>query len=130
MMPDPELEKGIGLGRNEGGNFVLSAIEIDASPDEASSRQRVKLARADADFSQKEFPAASLANTPPTPGWAIGGSPRGVTRRAMAAFAEPIPGGLGAIMTVRLHFQSEHAKHVAAHFRVSVTTVTNPTIKD
>jgi serine/threonine protein kinase len=130
MMPHETLVGGLGLSRHEAGNFVLSAIEVEAAPDDISPRTPVKIARAAADFSQADFPIESLLKTPPGPGWAVGGMQPGQTRKAMFVFAQPIPGGLGAVMTVRLHFQSPNAKHVPGHFRLSVTTSPNPAVKD
>src|SRR5262249_54546988 len=43
MLVHPEQDQGSALGRNPGGNFVMTAIEVEASSPDSASRGLVKL---------------------------------------------------------------------------------------
>jgi hypothetical protein len=62
-------------------------------------------------------------------GWGVSGHEvNGVPRFAVFTFAQPIGGGPGTTLTVRLRFDSRHAEHTLSQFRLSLTTVDEPAL--
>ena len=112
-----------GPGRTPHGNFVLS--EITASivvRDVPGESQRLKFARATADFSQESFPAANaIDGNDKTGGWAIHGPGEwNVNRSAVFVLAQPaVFEGKVARWTIRLE-QQHGVKHTLGKFRISL----------
>jgi serine/threonine protein kinase len=126
-LPDPSFPNNT-LSR--AGNFVLTGVEVLV----ASGRgfRPVKIVTAVADHSQDGFPITSLLTTPPGSGWAVMGAPPNLppSRRAVFTFAEPIPGGPGTVLEVRLKQQSPYAQHNIGRFRLSLTDAEKPELKN
>ncbi len=72
VMPDPALAQG-GFGRRGNGNIVVSKIEVEIEPAEGGDPIPVKLARAEADYEQRNWPAAAVLAGRAGKGWAIDG---------------------------------------------------------
>ena len=118
---------GQGLSRGNG-NFVLTGFEVDVQMPNDKKPKRVKLRNAVADFSQQGFPVDSLLKDKGE-GWAVeGNAKRGENRQAMFTFAEPMPGGAGTVLTVRLKHDSIHAQHNIGCFRLALTIDDKPTL--
>src|SRR4029077_12271070 len=64
VLPDKALASG-GPGRSVNGNIVLTDVRLQAAGKD------VKLGKASADFSQKDFPVANAIDDNPSTGWAI-----------------------------------------------------------
>jgi len=112
-----------GPGRTPHGNFVLSEISVSVAPKDAPDKaQSVKLLRATADFSQKEFDIAGAFDGKPETGWAIdpGDSKTAIKERTATFFFEkPVAFEKGARFTVKLE-QNYGSKHVIGKLRLSL----------
>lgn len=115
---------GKGLSRGNG-NYVLTGFEIDVQTANDSKPKRVKLSAAVADFSQAGFPVESLLKDKGE-GWAVDGNAKKENRQAVFTFAEPIAGGAGTVLTVRLKHNSIYPQHNIGCFRLALTTAEKP----
>lgn len=118
---------GLGPGRSDKGNFVLSEA-IATLPVQGEEKPRdVKFARADADAVNTGFEAEKAIDGDPKTGWAIDG--HGVDKLAPHAlslwFAEPLELASPARLTLRLD-QQYGRNHTIARFRVSTIAETIP----
>lgn len=103
------IDGAIGPGRTPHGNFVLSEITITAkSPDQAAAMP-IKLARAEADFSQVMFGVAGAIDGKPETGWAVDGQGR-KDHQATFYFEKPFAAAKGTEWTIELaqNFGSQH----------------------
>jgi len=115
---DPKTGK---VGRGDNGNFVLTAVEVEAAPLGAPERARpVVLVAAAADHAQPDFGASKVIDADAGSGWA--------TVDAMAephelVLAPEAPFGFagGTLVRLRLHYESVHARHALARVRVSAS---------
>jgi hypothetical protein len=118
---------GQGLSRGNG-NFVLTGFEVEAQTPNDKKPRRVKLRGAVADFSQQGFPVDSLLKDKGE-GWAVEGhAKKDESRQAVFLFAEPMPGGAGTVLTVRLKHDSIYPQHNIGCFRLALTTDDKPTL--
>lgn len=115
---------GQGLSRGNG-NFVLTGVEIEAQGGNATAPQRMRLSAAAADHSQAGHPVESLLKDN-GPGWAVEGHVKKENRQAVFTFAEPIAGGAGTVITVRLKHESPFPQHAIGCFRMALTTADKP----
>ena len=90
-LADPSTVNG-GTGRGSNGNFVLSEFEVDvASPDKPGEFEKVVLARAEADYSQKNYHVAlAIDGKVDRTGWAVDGNSKVENRSAMFVFRQPV----------------------------------------
>ena len=127
-LTDSTLPK-LGPGRADDGNFVVSELELYWAPvSDPENRTKVKLQKAQADYSQGNYGVASAidgrvrgANN----GWAI--SPKmGESHQAIFEIAEPFGAGDPILLTVRLRQEFQSGKHSLGRFRLSVATDKQP----
>ena len=71
LLADPSLSGGGGFGRNHNGNVVVSRVEVEIDPPGDAPALPVALGRAEADYEQAGWPAASVLGS--GQGWAIDG---------------------------------------------------------
>ncbi len=113
----PELPNR-GPGRGATGNFVLTEIEVYAESDGASTP--ITISDAVSDFEQTGFSIDGTFDGEGTTGWAIEGGV-GRTQLARFTFAEPLAGGPGTRLRVRL--RHEYGSSLAlGHFRLSYSS--------
>lgn len=110
------------------GNFVLTKFEVDAASLGGKEAKPVKLAAAEADFSQEGFPVANLVDAKSNLGWAVNGHAKPENRMTVFTFAEPIPGGPATKIVVRLKHESQYAGHNIGRFRLALTTAAKPSL--
>jgi hypothetical protein len=72
VLPDARLAGG-GFGRADNGNIVVTAVEVTLKPSGDGTSQPVDLVRAEADYEQRDWPAAAALGRIPGKGWAIDG---------------------------------------------------------
>ena len=125
-LTDPSLAKK-SLSRANG-NFVLTGIEL-ALVNAAGESNPVKIATAEADYSQQGHPIAQAIDGDPQTGWAVDGHTKAESRAASFALAEPVAGGEGIRLVVKLHHQSQFAQHSIGKFRLSITDSDHPNVK-
>jgi hypothetical protein len=118
---DPSLPEQ-SLGRAPNGNFVLSRVEATLTIPGNDKPLSLTFARAEADFSQKDWSIAGVIDGKSSKGWAVDGPTRKENRKAMFLLKDPIPVGKGSTLTVRL-IQDALAKHSIGRFRLSTTSV-------
>jgi mono/diheme cytochrome c family protein/uncharacterized membrane protein len=110
-----------GPGRAKNGNFVLSQFKVEvADVDEESTAKpvRVKIDRAEAEYSQPDFTVEKCIDDSIDKGWAVGGRPGG-NQNVAATFYTPdkLSGRKKLIITLD---QRWGEKHVLGKFRLSV----------
>lgn len=109
-----------GLSRASG-NFILTTFEVEANG------APVPVASAVADFEQENWPVAGALDDNPATGWEVAGHERrGEDHAAVFRFAEPVPGGEGTVITVRMKHESAHAQHSVDCFTLAFTTMAQP----
>lgn len=112
-----------GTGRGDNGNFVLSEIEVEAleAGAEDADWKPVALAAARADFSQGNLTidTAIDGKVDPEDGWAVSGHTIKAPRWAVVQLASPLQFDGGIQLRIRLRFESKHAGHTMALFRLS-----------
>ncbi|MCC6793724.1 MAG: DUF1553 domain-containing protein [Candidatus Hydrogenedentes bacterium] len=106
------------------GNIILSGFDValTSAPD-----QVIPIASAQADYEQPNYPIAAALDADPKTGWAVSGHEvKGINHFALFTFAQPIAGGPGTKLIVRLKQESEFPNHTILKFRLSATTVATP----
>jgi hypothetical protein len=114
-----------GLGRGNG-NFVLTGFEVKKIRDGVTNK--VTIDKASADYEQKDQPIAAAIDGSPETGWAVDGHVTAKIRQALFTFVKPITGGTNTTLTVSLKHQSIYGQHAIGHFRLSLTSETNPSL--
>jgi len=117
-----------GPGRAKNGNFVLSEVEVLATPaaaDNSSAKPtRVAISKAIADHSQVGFSVTNAVDNNQKTGWAINvekGS-LNVDREATFILGSPISGGKITRLTIKLHQNHGDAGYLLGRFRLSAGT--------
>jgi mono/diheme cytochrome c family protein/uncharacterized membrane protein len=120
VLTDPSLPQN-GPGRALNGNFVLSQfkveqVDINADGDETGPRSRIKIDRAEADYSQPQFEVAKSIDEFFTNGWAVGMGGDNKPHAAMFFTPDKLAGNKKLIVTLRQEFKN----HNLGRFRLSV----------
>jgi WD40 repeat protein len=131
VLPDARLPQK-GPGRAADGNFVLNELEVAVAPKtNATDAKPVKLANAQADFSQEGFDVRETIDgnvRNGNNGWAV--SPAtGIVHWATFETAEPIGGPGGLALRFKLHHrfrQERDGSWTLGRFRLSVTRSPKP----
>ena len=116
-----------GLARGNG-NFVLTGFEVEATKPGDTAPQKIKIAKAVADFEQKDQPIAAAIDDKPETGWAVDGHNQSKNRQAVFTLAEPLSLGTNTSLILRLKHESIHGQHNIGHFRLSLTSEPNPSL--
>jgi hypothetical protein len=116
-----------GLSRDNG-NFVLTGFEVEVSTRAKPQLQPVKIHAARADYEQDRFPIVHALDDDPNTGWAVDGHFKPANHAAVFVFAQPIAGGEGTTLTIRLKHESIYARHNIGRFRLSLTSVERPAL--
>jgi len=122
VLPDASLAAQ-SFGRRGNGNIVLGGFEAKWTDAAHPKPQRVKFARAVADYSQPDWPIAAAIGNNPGVGWALDGNDpaKRLDRHAVFIPDKPIDLGPGGTLTVRVR-QETLENHVIGRFRLSVTS--------
>lgn len=120
VLTDPEFVKG-GVTREGNGNIVLTRAQV------FHKNKEQKLAKAEADFEQKGYPASHALTNNGSQGWAIGGNTRAPEERVLLLHLQkPITVKAGDEIQVRLQHQSPHAHHTIGKMRFSLVAQAIP----
>jgi mono/diheme cytochrome c family protein len=134
VIPDPSLPHG-GPGRDPDGNFFLSDFEVDAAPvSNPQAVEHVVWKQAEANESQEGYDIKNLARKekkdekPALRGWAIDAKPskQPLVRQAVLIPEKPFGFPGGALLTIRMKHQMRHSSRNIGHFRLSITSSTDP----
>mgnify|MGYP006274920911 CR=1 FL=1 len=120
LLADPSLSGGGGFGRNHNGNVVVNRIEAEIDPPDDAAPRPVTFLRAEADYEQAGWPAASVLGS--GQGWAIDGHlPEKREPRRIALFpaaAEAVTEGSRIVLRIR---QEVIQGHAFGRFRLAFT---------
>ncbi len=108
------------------GNFLLTQVNLDASPDGVKPLHPVEVLDASADFEEKGRAAALTLDGKTDTGWAVGGgvgSPHAIVFR----LGEPLEVGPGGRLVLTLQQMYIHQTTIG-RFRVSTTTDPDPPV--
>ncbi len=109
-------------GRASNGNFVMTEFEVEAAQTGTPDKKRVvKLAAAQADYSQQDFDVSLAIDGNPGTGWASEGHVRKETCTAWFFPAKPIAFEGGAELVIRMKHDSKFAQHSVGRFQISVS---------
>lgn len=112
---------GGGPGRHTNSNFVLSEFEL-VTATAKDSAQAVKLMRADADYSQKDYEVAkAIDGVEGNSGWAVDGPTRKQPATAMFVAAAPFGNAEETVLTFRLKHTANFGAHSIGRARLAVT---------
>ncbi|WP_425616982.1 PSD1 and planctomycete cytochrome C domain-containing protein [Anatilimnocola sp. NA78] len=109
------------------GNFVLTEVEVEKIAADGKS-QRVKIASADADFSQASHAVAQAIDGNATTGWAGNGHMEAKSRLAAFVLAEPVTLAADERLQVKLIHGSQYPQHNIGRFRLSLTAAEKPSL--
>ncbi|MGY8655165.1 MAG: PSD1 and planctomycete cytochrome C domain-containing protein [Verrucomicrobiia bacterium] len=124
----PSLPKG-GLSRLEGGNFVLTDLEISIRRKGAADSEEIAIADAEATFEQSGLKIKGVFDKDPKTGWGVwNGKKVDGEHAAVFRFAKPIKQAKDAVLTFRLKHDHSAKQHTLGHFRLSVTADSKPTL--
>ncbi|MEI8371112.1 MAG: DUF1553 domain-containing protein, partial [Planctomycetia bacterium] len=120
VLPDPSLAGGGGFGRAGNGNIVVSKIEAEIEPPGDAKVIPVDLKRAEADYEQTGWPAASVLKGENGKGWAIDGQvPDRREPRHLAVFPEkPVAVPENSRVVIRIR-QEAFDGHAIGRFRLA-----------
>jgi cytochrome c553/uncharacterized membrane protein len=123
VIPDESLAAG-GFGRGGNGNIVVSKIEVEIEPSDGGESIPVKLARAEADYAQKDWPATAALEGKKDKGWAIDGNDPALRQpRHLAVFpAAAVAVQENSRLVVRIR-QEAFAGHTIGRFRLALTAL-------
>ncbi len=121
VLPDPSLASG-GFGRSGNGNIVVTKLEVEIEPADGGDGIPVKLVRAEADYEQRNWPAAAVLLGQAKKGWAIDGHlPDKRQPRHLVVFPKrAINVQENSRLVVRIR-QEAFAGHTIGRFRLTIT---------
>jgi hypothetical protein len=111
-----------GPGRASNSNFVLSEFKADARPvGKDKPYTPIKIVRAVADYSQRNWDITSAIDGNHITGWAVDGPTKKENRIAVFTAAAPFGWRTGTELRIRLHHDMGTA-HAIGRFRISLST--------
>jgi hypothetical protein len=124
-LPDKSLTNS-GPGRSYRGNFVLSEFKLEVAPlSQPDEFQPVKIAKAQADFEQQDWPIRYAIDGQRKNGWAI--APQfGKPHVALFELAQDLGSEEGVLVRVTLDQFYESEAHNLGRFRLSTTKAPRP----
>jgi len=117
-----------GLSRSVNGNFVLTAFEILEHRTGMNEPRMLKIASAEADYSQKGYPVANAIDGKNSSGWAIFGRKKMVDTTAMFLLEEPLKADSETSLIIRLRHDSQSQAHTVGRVRLSLSSLQKPTL--
>ncbi len=118
-----------GLARSNSGNFVLT--EVDVFHLGNGKDEPIKIASADATFEQGNLKITNAFDDDSKSGWAVyEGKPFDRDHAALFRFAQPVSFTAESELRIVLHHDSPHVNHNLGRFRLSVTSLPNPKLKE
>lgn len=115
-----------GPGRTKHGNFVLSEIEVTATPlDNSATAQKIPLVNPAASIEQDKYPVTHAIDGDPSTGWAIHNpeKPPHQRQHAIFRFGSKLNHPSGTKFTIKL-VQNYGAQHTLGSFQISLGQAT------
>jgi len=122
----PSMDKG-SLSRG-GGNFVLSEATLSVLRE--GEEVPIKIKNATADFAQNSFDARRVLDGNEETGWAVDGASKKENRRLLLTLDEVYHPQSSDALIVRLKHTSKHERHLIGRFRLTSTSVPDPTLSE
>lgn len=116
-LPDERLPNQ-SVGRYSNGNFVLTRWEAEWSAAGSPEPRSLKVARAEANFSQSGWEIGFVNQGNPSKGWAVDGPTRRALCQAMFVFEQPLDVAAAGTLTIRMHHEAIGG-HNIGRFRLS-----------
>jgi len=113
-LPHPTIPNGLA---READGFDLS--EISAAVTRGDDSIPIPLASAAANFKNDEHPVSSAIDSDDATAWRVESADKAV---AAITFGDPVEGGPGTTITVKLKHESQAAKRIIGRFRIALTT--------
>ena len=123
----PELTDN-GLARSVNGNFVLTEFEVMEKKPGTNEPHPVKIASAQASYSQGNYPIENTIDGQSNTGWAIYGRPNIVDTSAVFTLSEPIEVVEGTQFIIRMRHDANFNQHAVGRFRLSLTSALKPAL--
>ena len=123
---DPSLPGG-GAGRYSNSNFALSDFDVFTQKP-GSKPEPVKVAEAEADYSQKGYDIKNVLGKGRRGSWAVDGPTRKENRRAMFVLAAPVTPQQGTMLLLRLRHEAI-GNHNIGRFRLSASSLPAKLVK-
>lgn len=125
-LTDPSLPGG-GPGRNSNSNFALSRFDVYLRKP-GGKPELLKVARAEADYSQKGYDISNVLGQGRGKSWAVDGPTKKEPRRAMFVLEQPIQPQPGALLMLRLRHEAI-GSHNIGRFRLSASSAPAKMVK-
>ncbi len=117
------------LGRGSNGNFVLTSVTAKTIPPKRAKATPIKFQRAEADYEQSGWLAASLLEPKPKDktqrhGWAVDGNApdKRIGRHLLLAVDKPVRLPAGSTLEIQLDHASPYPDHNVGRLRISLST--------
>lgn len=125
-LTDPSLPGG-GPGRNSNSNFALSQFDVYLRKP-GGKPELLKVAKAEADYSQKGYDIANVINKGRGKSWAVDGPTKKEPRRAMFVLEQAIKPEPGSLLMLRLRHEAI-GSHNIGRFRLSASSAPASMVK-
>ena len=130
-MPDPKFTAPTRLSRSVNGNVVLSEFTLAVTDTPGVKPTPIQFKRAEAEYSQANYPIAHAIDGNPKTGWATHSRPHpDKPLRALFVLEDPI----SATTRLDLHFELKHqstfADHNISRFRIYVSNALIPRLQE
>ncbi|MEQ9407851.1 MAG: PSD1 and planctomycete cytochrome C domain-containing protein [Fuerstiella sp.] len=114
------------LAASVNGNFVLSEVRAEV----IRGREVIPVAftKADADYSQSNYPSGNVIDGNPATGWAVDGQVRRENRTLVLTLKQPRLVKDGDQFRLQLQHSSQFGQHAIGRFRLGVTTISVPAL--
>src|SRR5262249_41010695 len=99
---------------------------VAVSAKDTKQKQTVRLAHAEADYSQQGYEIARAIDNDPVSGWAVDGPTKRENRVAWFFPDRPFGHAGGTELRVTLRFETAVARHAIGRFRLALTTDAHP----
>lgn len=119
-LPDESLFEG-GFGRGSNGNFVLTGLEVTATPASGGDPRTITFRAANANYAQPSFGIEAVLDGNPATGWGVQHYDAGGHPHAVFLPEEPFGFASGTALTITLKHESPHDHHAIGRMRLAVT---------
>ena len=128
VLTHPDLSL-MSLSRGSG-NFVLSEFTVDDVSSGTDNPHAISISDTEADFFQQGFPVRNAVDGNLKTGWSVAGFLKRQDCSAAFRFAEPIAGGPGTTLRIRMLHESDTPRNNIGRFRLALSVAVSPELSD